>query len=863
MPRIGTKLGVGMGTLVTLCLVIGIVSYTQTRDVASRIVQITEFKEPINSAVYGLENNMVETAFATLGYLTTGDPGMREVVSDKTWDFDSVQARYKEIADRSSDWEAWLHLRQRFERLQTVAAEQIDLRDLQAKNMAALLRDLDQLDALLTDKIVPSITPADPVAFRRLQAAMEMEVNVNAITKGLGDFMFTGESRFEDRIRHAEQEFRKYFKVYQVVVLSPEEAKWTSELRRLSDESVDLAKTIIDQQKKRTEKLQTMIDIYRDLGSTLNGQLKPKTEKGLAEAKEEVLRAGREADTRILFVLFLSVTFGLGAGIMTTRNITGPLRQLMIGMNAIARGDRAKKIKIRSHDELRSLGESFNFMSGELTRASDSLQESELLFRTMFMNAPVGIAFSDRDGRFTQTNPALEDMLGEPEEGLKGRALDEVVSPEDASGVALLSAEMAGGKRNRFQCEVGLRREDGRKAWISLNVSRLHHEGGHASSNIMMMEDITARRTTEQQMRMLAHTVTSMNESVVITDSKSNILSVNPAFCRIYGYAESEILGQSIGALSARTGIGGEAEDEALSILRSGSWAGELTHIRKNGDQFPALVSTSVVRDDYGAPVARVVIARDITEQKRLQEQLDAAGRRRSADLRWYAVSVQRYQEEERKRISRELHDDLCQRLTGMKFRAEALEDDIPAGSKRTVRELRDFGQELDKMIADVRRISSDLRPSVLDDFGLVTALRMLCKDFEKRHAVAMAFEIRGSEDVKMDQHIEIALYRIAQEALANIASHAHASTASLLLTQRDGAVQLVVEDDGTGFNLEEARRYSESGYRLGLIGMRERSELLGGCCSVESEIGKGTTVNVTIPSEGVIKDEENQDPDR
>jgi two-component system sensor kinase len=453
-------------------------------------------------------------------------------------------------------------------------------------------------------------------------------------------------------------------------------------------------------------------------------------------------------------------------------------------------------------------------------------------------------------------------MLGEPGGALKGRAMDEIVSAEDATSVALLSAEMEQGKRNRFQREVSLHRRDRRKGWISLNVSRLHHESDGAPYHIMMMEDITARRTTEQQMRMLAHTVTSMNESVVITDSKSNILSVNPAFINTYGYIDTEILGQSIGILAAGTNGSPSADDESLSILRSGSWAGELMHTRKNGEHFPALVSTSVVRDDYGAPVARVVIARDITEQKRMQEQLEEAERRRSADLRWFAVSVQRYQEEERKRISRELHDDLCQRLTGMKFRAEALEDDIPANSKRSLRVLREFGQELDKTIADVRRISSDLRPSVLDDFGLVIALRMLCKDFEKRHAVATTFELGEPEEVKMDPHIEIALYRIAQEALANVARHAHASLVSLHLSHVDGAVQLTIEDDGAGFDLEEARRYSESGYRLGLIGMRERSELLGGWCAVDSDIGKGTTIRVTIPWEGIIAHEKGQSTD-
>lgn len=739
MPRIGTKLGAGIGILVALCVVIGLVSYTQTRLVATKIEEVTRFTEPMNSAVYALENNLVETAFAALGYLSTGDLKLREAFQKNSENFGAIEQRFHEAADRSHDWELWLALQQQFSRFHTLAAEEIALRDEQAGTMESLLRNLDAIDALLTDKIVPSVTPDDPVAYRRLQAALEMEVNVNALTKALGDFLLTGQARFEERIQRADRDFRKYFKVYQIVLLSSEEAQWTADLRRLSDESLGLARVIMDQEKRKTEKLEAFIAVHRELSSMLNERLQPRTEKRLTDAKEDVLQAGRGANMTILLVLLFSVAFGVGAGVVTTRHITGPLRQLVSVMDGIARGGRMQKIAIHTRDELQSLGDTFNVMTGQLERAHEQLRESELRLRTIFRDAPIGIALSDSDGRFIQSNPALEDMLGKTEKELAGRSFDEILTPSAAAVNGQLFREMASGQRNRYQTEITYRREDGRHAWINVNVSRMHPD--RSPYTILMMEDVSARKATEQQL------------------------------------ASAEL--------------------------------------------------------------------------------------RRSADLRRFAISIQQAQEEERKRISRELHDDLSQRLSGMKFQAEALEGDLPPSARRVARALRNFRGELERSIGEVRRISADLRPSVLDDFGLVTALRILSKDFEKRHGMRTDFQVEDGGHAEREPHLEIALYRIAQEALANVARHAAASSVTLRLLSHGASLRLIVHDDGKGFDLNDLNRLRGPGHGLGLISMRERSELLGGTFSVKTARDEGTTIEVTIPLEHQTSHEEGENTDR
>jgi signal transduction histidine kinase len=261
--------------------------------------------------------------------------------------------------------------------------------------------------------------------------------------------------------------------------------------------------------------------------------------------------------------------------------------------------------------------------------------------------------------------------------------------------------------------------------------------------------------------------------------------------------------------------------------------------------------------------MAFVSVSRDITEQQRLQHQLQEVEQRRMAELRRFAISVQNAQEEERARISRELHDDLCQRLTGMKFAAEVIADRLRPASKKDIHSLRKFAEELDHSISEVRRISSNLRPSILDDFGLVTALKMLCKEFASLHAVPTTCEVGSVTAGRIDPSVEIAIYRIAQEALSNVAKHAQASKVTLHLQHQNTAFRLEVEDDGKGIAGEQPFTSRAPGHGLGLIGMRERTELLGGHFQVRTAPAEGTSITVTIPLGESTLDEKDTDPDR
>ena len=603
MPTIGAKLGVGIGTMVVLCVAIGLVSYMQSRDVSEKIRQITEVREPVNSAVHGMETSLEESALATLGYLSTGDTNFLGSFQTSRGEFEQAVRTFGEAGGNGSG----VRLRGGFLQFCAIATEQIELRNAQGRNMSALLAVVDQIEGLLKGKIVPSIKADDPIAYRREQAALQMEVNANALTKSLGNFIITGDPAFESRLHRAEEEFQKYFAVYANVLISSEEKSWKERLAGLADEAMALAQAVADQQKARMRKLTAFTAAYRDLEGVLSERLGIRTAQGLSEAKEEVLATEAAANTRIFIAVIACVAVGLLGGALTTRSITTPIKELAAVMDRVAKGGLLHRAHIRSTDEIRSLGESFNMMT----------------------------------------------------------------------------------------------------------------------------------------------------------------------------------------------------------------------------------------------------------------VQLEQAERQRSAGLRAYASSVQRALEDERERIARELHDDISQRLTGMKFRVEVLADEAEPSNRRLVRALREVNQELDRAITEVQRISSNLRPSVLDDFGLVTALRMLCKDFEKVHGVATTFREASPPPSTVDGNLEIALYRIAQEALGNTAKHAHARKASLSLETGAQGVTLTVSDDGTGFSDADASRARAEGHGMGLMSMRERSELLGGTFQVETAAGTGTTISVTIPLSAEATHEEDQDTHR
>ena len=212
-------------------------------------------------------------------------------------------------------------------------------------------------------------------------------------------------------------------------------------------------------------------------------------------------------------------------------------------------------------------------------------------------------------------------------------------------------------------------------------------------------------------------------------------------------------------------------------------------------------------------------------------------------------------QEEERKRIARELHDQIGQRLTSIIMTLGVLEEATPIPEAQAhIQDVRDTTAQI---LKEVRDLALHLRPSVLDDLGLLAALRHYLKGYQNRARLLVDFQALGLDGKRLPPEVEIALFRIVQEALTNVARHAEARSVAVLLEQREASAMLIVEDDGKGFDVALVMDSRPDEGNLGIHGMRERASLLGGTLTIESTPGRGTTVFVRIPLEGRKGDHE------
>ncbi len=208
---------------------------------------------------------------------------------------------------------------------------------------------------------------------------------------------------------------------------------------------------------------------------------------------------------------------------------------------------------------------------------------------------------------------------------------------------------------------------------------------------------------------------------------------------------------------------------------------------------------------------------------------------------------ILRAQEDERRRVARDIHDGPAQTMANAVIKLEIIERLIAEDPHRALEELRDLRKIIGDGLAEIRRIIFDLRPMILDDLGLGPALRRYTADFSDKHGLPVEMNVLGAE-TRVDPIVELALFRIVQEALSNVRKHALASRAVVTLGYGKGVVGASVEDDGKGFDLAAVTRNSGKTERFGLSGMRERAKLLGGTLDIDTAPGRGTKVSVRIP---------------
>ncbi|MFC3801832.1 PAS domain S-box protein [Cohnella sp. GCM10012308] len=337
--------------------------------------------------------------------------------------------------------------------------------------------------------------------------------------------------------------------------------------------------------------------------------------------------------------------------------------------------------------------------------------------------------------------------------------------------------------------------------------------------------DAEYREELRRSLEQLADVKFALDESaiVAITDRRGRIRYVNDKFCEISGYSRDELLGQDHRLVNS--GYHGKAfMNELWTTISSGKvWRGEIKNRGKNGREY--WVDTTIVPfvDGDGAPYQYLAIRHEVTRLKETE-----------AELQSMLAQMMQIQEEERRRFSRDLHDGIGQSLFFFKITIDRLL------AEREDEGLEMLGQQVSQLMSEVRGLAWEMRPSVLDDLGIVPALRTYIEHFESHYGIRVHFEC----DLKRRPALlaETTIYRVVQEALTNVGKYANVSEAFVSLREEDEQVRAVIRDEGVGF----IRATAGSG--VGLFSMEERARALLGELKLRSELGRGTTVTLNIP---------------
>ncbi len=354
---------------------------------------------------------------------------------------------------------------------------------------------------------------------------------------------------------------------------------------------------------------------------------------------------------------------------------------------------------------------------------------------------------------------------------------------------------------------------------------------------------------SEANYRLLTETARDM---IFLLNPDGTFAFLNSSTESILGYKPSELLGRRFSDLIAPDSRRAAPEyllDPQAAAEKLGRCEVEL--LRADGDTaYVEIDSTPVYQN--GRFRGEQGVARDISDKKRMEREIARRQRqlrrsqKREEQLTSYAATVMAAQEEERKRIARDLHDDTAQALIALSRCIETLREELRDSPEAAEQMLDDLKELTDQTTASVRRFSRDLRPSLLDDLGLVAALEWLVAENARRHKITTRMKVHGQER-RLPPEVELACFRIAQEALNNTAKHAEATGAAVELYFGTGGCRLTISDNGRGF--ETSPVVSDlSGRRMGVMGMQERAALLGGNLTVRSTPGEGTKVAVTIP---------------
>ena len=393
---------------------------------------------------------------------------------------------------------------------------------------------------------------------------------------------------------------------------------------------------------------------------------------------------------------------------------------------------------------------------------------------------------------------------------------------------------------------LAIRHVSGGVSDVLYNATVYRNEAGEVEGVFAAARDITERKKVEEALReseaRFASFMRHAPGTAVMRDFNGRHLFANEAWERLQHRSRQDWEGKTIEEVWPRH-IAAKFYEGDLQVITQGKTVQTIEEIPQEDGIHNWLVNKFPIPDQDGRPALIGEVGIDITLRRRAEEALRESEQR----LRLLTSQILTAQERERKRISMELHDELGQSLALLKLQIRAIERALGEDQQDLKADSRELLRYLDGVIDDIRRLSRDLSPAILEDLGLQSALKYLINGVSKHYAVSHTFEVDDLDQLFPSEG-QIIIYRIFQECLTNISKHAGATEVAIAIREKRGLISLVLEDNGAGFDPAQALARRATGRGLGLAALDERARMLGGTLEVRSGPGCGTRVTCTIP---------------